>query len=129
MGQGPTVEAPAGDPGLDPDLLLLLVRPLIRGEVEIILVDPGYMRVMNRRFRHIDRPTDVLTFDLSEGGPDPEGVIFVDMRLAPPMEALLERVFHGYLHLIGRTHDTFEDLETMTADVAAMVAKAMEAPV
>ncbi len=122
----PSVETPCGDPGFDPGALLGLVSPPVGGGVEIVLVDPGYMRVMNRRFRHIDRYTDVLTFDLSEGGPEPEGVIYADMRLSPPMEELLERIFHGYLHLMGRTHDTPGDSEAMAADVAGMVAAALE---
>lgn len=127
MADGPVIETPAGDPGFDPEHLLARISPQIEGEVEIVLVDPGYMRVMNRRYRHVDRYTDVLTFDLSEGGGGPEGVIYVDMRLAPPMEDLLERIFHGYLHLLGRTHDTDADSASMAADVAAMVARAAEA--
>lgn len=126
MADEPVIETPAGDPGFDPGELLRIISPQMRGEVEIILVDPGYMRVMNRRYRHIDRYTDVLTFDLSEGMAGPEGVIYVDMRLSPPMEDLLERIFHGYLHLLGRTHDTEADSVSMAADVAAMVARALE---
>ncbi|MDM7993744.1 MAG: rRNA maturation RNAse YbeY [Candidatus Fermentibacter sp.] len=126
MADGPVVETPVGDPGFDPEELRRMISPRMHGDVEIVLVDPGYMRVMNRRFRHIDRYTDVLTFDLSEGGADPEGVIYADMRLAPPMEELLERIFHGYLHLLGRTHDTEADSASMAADVASMVAGALE---
>ncbi len=126
MADGPVVETPVGDPGFDPEELRRMISPMMQGDVEIVLVDPGYMRVMNRRYRHIDRYTDVLTFDLSEGGADPEGVIYADMRLAPPMEELLERIFHGYLHLLGRTHDTEADSASMAADVASMVARALE---
>jgi len=126
MADGPVVETPVGDPGFDPEELRRMISPMMQGDVEIVLVDPGYMRVMNRRYRHIDRYTDVLTFDLSEGGADPEGVIYADMRLAPPMEELLERIFHGYLHLLGRTHDTEADSASMAADVASMVAGALE---
>lgn len=126
MADGPVVETPVGDPGFDPEELRRMISPMMQGDVEIVLVDPGYMRVMNRRYRHIDRYTDVLTFDLSEGGADPEGVIYADMRLAPPMEEILERIFHGYLHLLGRTHDTEADSASMAADVASMVARALE---
>ena len=126
MADGPAIETPAGDPGFDPGMLRRMIAPQMKGDVEVILVDPGYMRVMNRMYRHIDRYTDVLTFDLSEGGSDPEGVIYADMRLAPPMEELLERIFHGYLHLLGRTHDTEADSAAMARDVAAMVARAAQ---
>ena len=124
MDDGITVETPAGEPGFDTDDLQRIISSQMTGRIEVVLVDPGCMRVMNRRFRHIDRPTDVLTFDLSEGGAEPEGVIYADMRLAPPMEELLERIFHGYLHLLGRSHDTPEDFESMSADVARMVDRA-----
>lgn len=124
MADGPAIENPVGDPGFDPEELRRMISPQMNGDVEVVLVDPGYMRVMNRRYRHIDRYTDVLTFDLSEGAAVPEGVIYVDMRLAPPMEELLERIFHGYLHLLGRTHDTEADSASMAADVVAMVARA-----
>jgi probable rRNA maturation factor len=100
-----------------------LLEGIVEGEVEVVLVDPGTMRVLNRTYRHIDRPTDVLTFDLSEdpGGP-PEGVIYIDGRLGPPITEVLERVFHGWLHLCGETHDTEEDAGKMQVRVSELVA-------
>jgi ssRNA-specific RNase YbeY (16S rRNA maturation enzyme) len=44
-----------------------------RGRIEVVVCDPGMMRMLNRRFRMIDKPTDVLTFDLSDPGGPPEG--------------------------------------------------------
>jgi probable rRNA maturation factor len=120
-----TVDSVAGRPSADPGGIEAMLEGRIDGEVEIVLADPGYMRVVNRRFRHIDRPTDVITFDMSEG-PSPEGVIYVDCRLAPPLEDLLERIFHGWLHLCGWTHDTEEDSALMAAEVGRLVASCME---
>ncbi len=125
--QSLTVDLVLDRPGFDPEALETLIAPLLRGRVELVLADPGYMRVLNMRFRHIDRPTDVLAFDLRddpEGAP--EGVIYVDGRLYPPIEELLERIFHGYLHLTGRTHDSDEDQESMRGDVAELVARSMK---
>lgn len=102
------------------------VNELIDDRVEIVVADPGYMRVLNRRYRHIDRPTDVISFDLTLREEErPEGTIFVDGRVFPPMRELLERIFHGYLHLSGYTHDTDEDRETMNRMVEKMVSRAM----
>ena len=62
------------------------LAPIMEGEgrIEVVICDPGMMRMLNRRFRMLDKPTDVLTFDLSDSGDPPEGTIFVDGRLAPP---------------------------------------------
>ncbi|MBD3278857.1 MAG: hypothetical protein GF388_11205 [Candidatus Aegiribacteria sp.] len=90
--------------------------------VEIVLTDPGHMKVLNSRYRHMNRPTDVLSFDLSDDPHQrPVGIIFVDGRLYPPMEELLERICHGYLHLMGHTHDTPEDTREMSEKVSEMM--------
>ena len=84
-----------------------------RGRIEVVVCDPGMMRMLNRRFRMLDKPTDVLTFDLSDPGGPPEGTIFVDGRLAPPLSEVLERVVHGWLHLQGFSHHTPDDAREM----------------
>lgn len=112
---------------LEEGLVTDLVEGLIEDEVEIVITDPGHMRVLNRRFRHIDRPTDVLSFDLADAGDTgPEGTIFVDGRVFPPLSALLERIFHGYLHLRGFSHDTGRDAVSMEEEVRRMVSSALE---
>lgn len=126
MARSLTVAAECDCPGLDCEMLESLLGPMLEGDIEIVLTDPGCMRVLNRRFRMIDRPTDVLTFDMSEGPGAPEGVIYVDCRLFPPLEAVLERIFHGYLHLGGHTHDSPRDEEEMSGLTAELVRRAME---
>lgn len=99
-----------------------LLVDVVLGDVDVVVVDPGLMRVLNRTYRHIDRPTDVLTFDLSElPGDPPEGVIYVDGRLAPPVTEVLERVLHGWLHLCGMHHDREEEDAEMRVRVSEMV--------
>ncbi len=96
------------------------------GCVEVVIADPGYLKVLNRKYRRINRTTDVLSFDLAQSPEDrPEGTIFVDGRLFPPMEELLERIFHGYLHLNGYSHNNEEDAEAMKREVAELVADAL----
>lgn len=115
----------------DAELQAETVRDILAGSVgdsvEVVISDPGFMRVLNNRFRHIDRPTDVLSFDLAESEESrPEGTIYVDGRLFPPMNELLERIYHGYLHLCGYTHDTPEESESMAMEVGILVRAAME---
>lgn len=114
------------DTGLDIETLEELLDGIVGDGVEVVVTDPGHMRVLNRTYRRIDRPTDVLSFDLSAGtGSPPEGTIFVDGRLHPPLEALLERIFHGYLHLSGMSHDTEEGSETMAVEVRKLIDRAL----
>jgi probable rRNA maturation factor len=114
----------------DPVLQSLHERlaPILEGDgrIEVVVCDPGMMRMLNRRFRMLDRPTDVLTFDLSDPDGPPEGTIFVDGRLAPPLSDVLERIIHGWLHLRGFSHHTPERAELMerlTAEFLAGVSK------
>jgi probable rRNA maturation factor len=120
----PLINLPLSDPAFSAEEIAQAVGRIVEGRVELVFVDPGYMRFLNRRFRHQDRPTDVLSFDLSDDG-GPEGVIYVNGRLCPPLEELLERVFHGYLHLKGWTHDAPERSERMQKRVAEMVSEAL----
>jgi len=112
--------------GFERESLEKLIGNLIEDSVEIVLTDPGYLRVLNKRYRHIDRVTDVLTFDLALREEDmPEGTVYVDGRLFPPMKALLERIFHGYLHLKGYSHKYEKDAAEMSCAVDALVESAL----
>ncbi|SMB92987.1 probable rRNA maturation factor [Thermanaeromonas toyohensis ToBE] len=102
-------------------------------EVSLTLVDDEEMRRLNRNFRGIDAPTDVLSFALQEKVPgEPEiqggegelllGDIFISLdtarRQAKAYGHSLEReigllTIHGFLHLLGYDHDTPEAEETM----------------
>ncbi|MCK4505261.1 MAG: rRNA maturation RNAse YbeY [Candidatus Aegiribacteria sp.] len=100
---------------------------LLDGNVEIVITDPGYIRVLNRKYRHIDRSTDVLSFDLATSEEErPDGIVYVDGRLFPPYEALLERIIHGYLHLMGYSHEEPDKSKIMNERVTYLVSSAME---
>lgn len=115
------------NPAFKQDRIETLIDGLLKGNVEIVIADPGYMKVLNRRHRHIDRSTDVLSFDLSTSEEErPDGIVYVDGRIFPPYEALLERIFHGYLHLAGYSHEEPEKGRLMNERVASLVSRAME---
>ena len=101
-------------------------------ELSILLADDAVVHELNRDYRHIDAPTDVLSFSQSEG-PDftrPEGeaphlgdvVISIDTarRQAAEYDVSLQDelshlLVHGILHLLGHDHESPEDASTMRA--------------
>jgi len=123
----PSVSVILDNPAKELDLLTDIVAGTLHGPVEFVICDPGVMRFLNYEWRRIDKPTDVLTFDLSSPGEDyPQGVVYIDGRLAPPLSEVLERLYHGWLHLNGRTHDTVEDAMDMNRLTAELVERAMK---
>jgi probable rRNA maturation factor len=111
-----------------------LDRPLLRktikkvskivgliGELSVSLVDDYEMRALNRTYRDIDRPTDVLGFAFQEGRefpktdlqPDLVGDIVISVETAArqaerrkmSLQKEVEDLFiHGILHLLGYDH-------------------------
>ncbi|MDI3327708.1 MAG: rRNA maturation RNase YbeY [Alicyclobacillaceae bacterium] len=124
-------------------LLEAALREGISGaEVSVALVDDLRIRELNRLYRGIDRPTDVLSFAMREGEDGPafgEGgrellgdiVISVETALRQAREYGhgLERevaflAVHGFLHLLGYDHRTPEEEAVMFARQEAVLAAA-----
>ena len=96
--------------------------------LQIILTDNAYLHNLNKNYRNIDRPTDVISF------PDTEdeqscGDIFISLdkalEQAKEYEHSYERelcflAVHGYLHCKGYDHETKED-ETVMMDLTEKI--------
>ena len=98
--------------GLDLDLL---------GEVSVALVKSDVIKELNKEFRGIEAPTDVLSFDLD----GPYGEMAGEILLAPECVAsgmtVDELVVHGALHLGGMDHgEDFEASEMARLQGAVM---------
>jgi rRNA maturation RNase YbeY len=94
-----------------------------RARLSILLCGDRRMRGLNRRFRRMDRPTDVLSFssfEESSSSRSPRGAGFLgDIVIDVPYAARQARrrghstarevrilLAHGLLHLLGYDHET-----------------------
>ena len=81
-------------------------------EVSVTLTDDAHVHVLNREYRNVDRPTDVLSFALAESGVVLGDLVISLERAAAQAEEyghsmLRELSFltvHGMLHLLGYDH-------------------------
>jgi len=103
-------------------------------ELSIVITDNEGIKEMNRTYRNIDRPTNVLAFPMLEVGPNDEPCPRVksDATQAPPLlgdivismetaaqeaksaaitldERTSQLMIHGILHLVGYDHEQGED--------------------
>jgi probable rRNA maturation factor len=73
----------------------------------VALVGEDQIRGLNREHRGIDRPTDVLSFPVDEGGRSAGPRELGDVVIcAEHTEDLVEAVVHGVLHLCGHDHES-----------------------
>lgn len=94
----------------------------------IIIVDNEYIHKLNKEYRKIDRPTDVITFALE----DYEDIKYEDFRLLGDIYISLDKAksqaieyghsfkreicflaVHGFLHLLGYDHMEKEEEKIM----------------
>ena len=77
------------------------------GHVAIEFVEAERMQSLNREHRHIDEPTDVLSFAVDGDGASAGPRELGDIVICPEHTAdLREAVIHGALHLTGMDHET-----------------------
>ncbi len=104
------------------------------GRVSIVLTSDDRVRNLNRRYRGIDRVTDVLSFPALPHGIGQEEPVLGDLVLALPwasrqaelaghqvMEDLALLVVHGTLHLLGFTHSDERGSDAMRTAQAAVL--------
>ena len=97
-------DVPAGS---RPAVLATLDRVGVAGcHLAVVEVDRDRIAELNREYRGIDRPTDVLSFPVDpeggEPGPRELGDVFVCREECEDFE---EAVVHGVLHLLGFDHE------------------------
>jgi probable rRNA maturation factor len=97
-----------------------LTEGVVHGEVVISFVNNEQIQELNRQFRNLDKPTDVLSFPLDDA--DIIGDIIISMprarEQADEYGHSLQReigflAIHGFLHLLGYDHHTDEEEKQM----------------
>ena len=109
----------------------MLFRSKIKNVIfNIIIVDNKYIHKLNKEYRGIDRPTDVISFALE----DNEDLIESDLRVLGDIYISIDKVYeqakeyghsnlreicflmiHGFLHLLGYDHIKEEEEKVMFA--------------
>ena len=77
------------------------------GHMAVEFVDEERIRELNRDYRRIDEPTDVLSFGVDQDGASAGPRELGDIVICPAQTAdLREAIVHGALHLSGMDHET-----------------------
>ncbi len=87
-------------------VLALASAGIDEGHMAVEFVDAERIRALNRDYRGIDRPTDVLSFGVDEAGEAAGPRELGDVVICPEHTSdLREAVVHGTLHLTGMDHE------------------------
>lgn len=125
----------------------LEVEQVRDGEVTVVITDVERVQELNRAFRGVDAPTDVLAFPARgatepDMPPSPEGAAYLgDVIIAFPVaetqaakyghtvqEELRLLVVHGVLHLLGYDHSTPEEEAVMWERQAQILGRSYVGP-
>ncbi|MFA6265695.1 MAG: rRNA maturation RNase YbeY [Pseudolabrys sp.] len=108
------------------------------GEVSILLADDSAVREINRQWRGLDKPTNVLSFPAADT-PATKGhlgdIVIAYETLQRECETegrlflhhLAHLTVHGFLHLIGYDHETDAQADEMEA-IESRIMTAMKLP-
>lgn len=104
--------------------------------IAVVLTNDEQLHKLNFDYSGIDAPTDVLSFDLSDGDDsDVEGDIYISLDRAAEQAAQINQplsvettrlAVHGFLHLCGWDHEDDEELKLMVDKGEIYVSRATD---
>jgi probable rRNA maturation factor len=155
-GERPVIDVIIGSPGwsAEPGAEAIVRRAITaaadtipgpKGEIAVLLTDDAAIRQLNRHWRKLDRPTNVLSFPApprphaQKGRKQPAGVelpaLLGDIVIAhettareaaaegkPLSDHLAHLAVHGFLHLLGYDHESdvaAQDMERLETRILA----------
>lgn len=105
-------------------------------ELTVVLTDDVQVHELNRQFRAVDAPTDVLSFPAGETDPDSGNLYLGDVVISIERAETQARaeghsledelrllVVHGVLHLLGHDHADEEEMARMWAAQSEVLAQ------
>lgn len=97
----------------------------LKAEYSVLLTDDRHMRALNKAWRKMDKPTNVLSFPAPEEAKAAQGLLG-DIVLAyetvtreaeeenkKPLDHIAHLTVHGALHLFGLDHEDDAEAESM----------------
>jgi len=102
------------DHNFDINTLIPVYEYLTKKDIELILTDNETIQELNKEYRNINKPTDVLSFPLEDIEGAPLGSIIISVDKAKEVASNLNHstdeeitllFIHGLLHLLGYDHE------------------------
>ena len=100
---------------IDSSIIEKIADFLTHKDIELILTTNEEIQQLNKKFRHIDKATDVLSFPLEDTPHAPLGSIVISVEKAQEEatryghtidEEIALLFIHALLHLLGYDHET-----------------------
>lgn len=100
---------------IDSSIIEKIADFLTHKDIELILTTNEEIQQLNKKFRHIDKATDVLSFPLEDAPHAPLGSIVISVEKAQEEatryghtidEEIALLFIHALLHLLGYDHET-----------------------
>lgn len=91
-----------------------ITKDLTQKEIELIITNNNFIQKINKEYRNINKPTDVLSFPLEDTPYAPLGTVIISVdyvqKKAKEYNHSLDDEFtllylHGLLHLLGYDHE------------------------
>ncbi len=100
-------------------------------ELAVVLTDDAAIRVLNRNWRKIDKPTDVLSFPTADPRAGLGDIIIAfettardaEEQATPLDHHVAHLAVHGFLHLLGYDHETADEADAMERLETAILAQ------
>jgi len=107
------------------------------GELAVMLTDDEAIRILNRDWRGLDKPTNVLSFPAADTGTDDTTPVHLgDIAIAyetmareageedkPFAHHLSHLAIHGFLHLVGYDHEDDDEADAMETTEVTILAR------